>query len=515
MRKRYKLSINKTAILIAAVITAAIFVLNGCSESPTQKAGREVTEGGDLSKKYCVSCHQYPEPALLDKRTWERGVLPAMAGKLGLQQEMGAYYMDAHSQINLEDWRKINAFYHTLAPQKLTLPKRTAVHDWGIFELVRPAVVDTTHGPAMTSMVKFNPYDHLIYTGLGNDVYSWDSKLKGTLVRSLPSPVTAANFFKTNDGKNAAVFTCIGVLPPNDLLKGSMQQVMLGSKDPAMRLVTDSLPRPVQTATGDFNKDGLTDYIVCGYGNNVGGIYLVQQQPDHTFKRKVIRALPGAIQLETGDFNNDGWPDVLCLFAQADEGVWLFLNDRKGGFTTKNLLRFPPVNGTNSFQLVDMNNDGKKDIVYTCGDNNDYSSIFKPYHGVYIFTNRGDFTFRQTFFYHINGASKAMAADFDGDGDMDLAVIAFFPDFVDHPEEGFTYMEQLSPNKFKPHELPISQYGRWLTMDVADVDGDGDQDVVLGNFSIYGDRLINQKEFKPNWDLYEPVILLRNKTKHH
>jgi mono/diheme cytochrome c family protein len=264
MFNKYSLSANALAILIAAVTTAAIFMLNSCGESKTQKAENIVAEGKALSKKHCISCHQYPEPALLDKTTWERGVLPVMAGKLGIQQEMGTYYMDTHSQISLDDWRKIIRYYSSVAPKKLTIPKQYPVKDWAVFTLKRPAKAYTNGPPAMTSMIKFNPFDKLLYTGdAGNNVYSWDNKLNARLVKTLPSPVTAANFFKTADGKNAGIFTCIGVLPPNDLLKGSMEQITLGIKNPSSTRIIDSLPRPVQTAEGDFNKDGLTDYIVA------------------------------------------------------------------------------------------------------------------------------------------------------------------------------------------------------------------------------------------------------------
>ena len=75
----------------------------------------------------------------------------------------------------------------------------------------------------------------------------------------------------------------------------------------------------------------------------------------------------------------------------------MFLNDKKGGFTSTNLLRFPPVYGSSSFQLVDFNNDGKPDILYTSGDNSDYSKVLKSFHGVYIFLNQGDFKFKQCY----------------------------------------------------------------------------------------------------------------------
>jgi hypothetical protein len=511
MGKKYRLSASGLGFAIALGFTAAIFALNSCGNSDFQKSADRITEGKVLSLKYCSSCHKYPEPALLDKITWEKGVLPAMALQLGLHREMGTLYADKTSVVDIDTYNKIIEFYKSKAADTLALPKHTAQQDWAMFSLKRPARADTSM-PAMTTLIKFNPFDKRIYTGdMSNKLLVWDSKLNPELIRYTPSAVTAANFYQIN-GQNKGIFTCIGELPPNDYLKGVLIDLNLSNSDTSSKQLTSKLPRPVQTVVGDFNKDGLTDYIVCGYGNTKGALFLVQQQAGGSYVKKVIRAMPGAIQAEVGDFNNDGWPDVMCLFAQGDEGVWLFLNDKKGGFTSKNLLRFPPVYGSNSFQLVDINKDGKKDIIYTCGDNNDYSSILKPYHGLYIFTNLGNLNFKQTYFYHINGASKAIATDFDGDGDIDIAITAFFADFKYHPSESFTLMEQTAANQFKPHEVPINKYGRWIAMEVADVDGDGDQDVILGNFSVFGDKLINQKGFKANWDMHEPIIMLRNTT---
>ena len=106
------------------------------------------------------------------------------------------------------------------------------------------------------------------------------------------------------------------------------------------------------------------------------------------------------------------------------------------------------------------------------------------------------------------------AADFDHDGDLDIAVIAFFPDFKYYPEEGFTYHEQTAPGKFKVHTLPINQYGRWIAMDVNDIDHDGYPDIILGNFSFTAKGLMVQKDIEPNWDLYMPFIVLHNNVKN-
>ena len=49
------------------------------------------------------------------------------------------------------------------------------------------------------------------------------------------------------------------------------------------------------------------------------------------------------------------------------------------------------------------------------------------------------------------------------------------------PKESFVYLEQTSPFQFKASTIKEFDEGRWLTMDAGDVDGDGDDDIVLGS----------------------------------
>ncbi len=99
-----------------------------------------------------------------------------------------------------------------------------------------------------------------------------------------------------------------------------------------------------------------------------------------------------------------------------------------------------------------------------------------------------------------------MARDFDGDGDLDIATIAFFADYEKQPEEGFVYLENEGNFKFKPYSLPQAKLGRWLTMDVGDIDGNGKQCILLGNFSISQDN----KKFNMNWKQGPPFLVLKN-----
>ena len=195
--------------------------------------------------------------------------------------------------------------------------------------------------------------------------------------------------------------------------------------------------------------------------------------------------------------------------AQGDEGIFLFTNKGNGEFDQKKVLAFPPVYGSSYFELADFNKDGFPDIVYTCGDNADFSVVLKPYHGVYIFINDGHNNFKQEYFFPINGCYKAMARDFDGDGDLDIAAISFFADYQHQPEEGFVYLENMGHFNFQPYSIKEAESGRWLTMDAGDIDGDGKIDLVLGNFSIGPSMFRNTFDWKKG----PPFLVLKNTGK--
>ncbi|MBX2920654.1 MAG: VCBS repeat-containing protein [Chitinophagaceae bacterium] len=451
-----------------------------------------LTPGKQLALKYCTSCHLFPEPSLLDKKTWVNKVLPNMAWRLGVREKGYDPYTDIIPEerdllrslniypekaiLSNADWKKIVAYFEHEAPGK-PLPQQK--HDSISNELTlfspKHIVFDDKQLPR-TTLLKFDsPSDELYAGDAENKLYILNNNFEFKSAWNVESAPVDIDF---PDNEPPRLLT-VGSVSPSDQKNGRLVtfDTTFTVQYPPVNI--DHLPRPVQFAYADLDMDGKQDAIVCGFGNNTGK--LVWYSDCKISGENVLSYMPGARKVEVGDFNKDGKPDIMVLMTQAWEEVVIWYNQGKGKFKEKKLLRFHPAFGASYFELADFNKDGYPDILLTNGDNWDYSRINKNYHGVRIYLNDGKYNFKEKWFFPLYGASKAVAGDFDNDGDIDIAAVSFYS-ILDNPANGFVYFSNEGNFNFKPASLPDAASGKWLTMEAGDFDHDGDIDIVLGSY---------------------------------
>lgn len=440
-----------------------------------------------MARTYCSTCHLFPEPDLLPRSVWLERVLPEMGLRMGIgdrhvvleRMSFGQFddlcrkgiYPEA-ALLEYSDWRKIEAYYREESPE--TLKPDTGVKISTV--TVNPFSIQTVMQPAgkapNVTMVRFMKSTGDIWVGNGdNELTIYDIALNKRRTIVNIGPIVDVS------DRDGPVLLSIGKLHPSEDRKGSLYRLDMQSGRSSV--MTDSLHRPVEFKLADMDSDGFEDMVIAEFGFETGGLTL---RDGESGKMTTIYNQPGARSIVLADINHDGLTDMYVLFAQGREEVVRFIN--KGGFNfeAKSMLQFSSVYGNSHLNVRDMNNDGFEDIVLANGDNADYSSVPKPYHGIRIFTNDGRSDFKQTFFHPVSGATKSLVEDFDGDGDVDIALASFFNEAGD--DESFLYFQQESDGSYSKSKPAIPK-GNWLVMEAADVDVDGDLDILLGNFQLY------------------------------
>lgn len=467
-----------------------------------------------LAKQYCSSCHAFPDPSLLDKKTWEKKVLPEMAFRMGLDnsqlstlsyedQAVVLMTLPGSPMVTDENWEIIKKYFIDNAPDTLITPDRNIKDTLKQFE-ASPLKLSIAHKQSVT-VIKEDSANNLFYVGnRSGKLYEFNQHFE--IKDSFQLGSAPAKIITRENGD--PMILQMGIMDPNEQARGRIS--ILEKNKKKISPIIESLQRPVDFVKVDLNNDAIDDYVVCNFGNYTGSLAAFEALGNGKFKKTVLQNLPGARKIIVKDYDGNGMQDILALMTQGDERIILLYNQGNFQFRLAILLRFDAVYGSSYFETADFNNDGKFDILYTNGDNADYSPILKPYHGVRIFLNTGTNDFKESWFYPIHGASQARVADFDKDGDLDIAAISFFSDFKNHPEHSFIYFEN-TPEGYIPQTTSLARKGRWITMELADVDKDDDTDILLGSLAFPNQiptDLLNEWKKEP-----VSVLLLRNTLK--
>ncbi|MCO6477248.1 MAG: VCBS repeat-containing protein [Phaeodactylibacter sp.] len=484
----------------------------------TQCQDAREASAGKTYEAYCGSCHIPPSPASLPKFFWAERVLPEMGARLGVRikaydplrkmswaertliQQQNFYPRQA--LISDEDWQALYDFILENAPDALPEnPPLQLEAELPLFE-AKPVSLDRKNG-AFTTFISFDDTLGLLIGNGYGELLNWEEGKAPRLLYKTKTPMLSYH----KAGAQEFLLE-VGEMRPSELSSGVFHK-MEGER---MRAIQGNLHRPVYALLEDLNGDGRSEALICEYGHYTGRLSLLEEQGGGKYSYENLLNVPGILRVVLEDMDRDGRKDLVLMAAQGDEGVDILYQEDSLQFRRERVLRFSPVYGSSWFELVDYDGDGHKDIITVNGDNADYSYTLKPYHGVRIFINDGGNQFSEQFFYPIHGATRVVARDFDQDGDMDLAVTCFFPDFERHPEASFVYLENIASSEFqfKPRAFPGSADGRWLIMEAGDYDGDGDEDLILGSMTYslmpIPKALVNRWQ-RGNTD----IVILRNR----
>lgn len=480
-RFRLKAGILKVPLNAAVLAVLASFVC-ACSPHTTDFSGEE------LVAKYCTVCHLAPAPEQLPQEGWPF-VLTWMGNYLGFRDTAGELngivnidIIPDKKLISAGDFSKIKSYYLSNSkPKKEMFPAGRQKFEPTTLFTAENSIGNIAKGEFIT-MVKFDPYSGYTFLGFGTEndkrLEMYDRQLRKTADFKMKSePVHLAPL---NPGFRLSLIGDFFI----DKGEGEVFEVHLGrfGRLNVRHLIT-SYNRMTQSLAADFNQDGRQDLLLVGFGQgNVGRTSIVHQMENGDYgDEKILWNEAGSLCAEIGDFDGNGYPDVMLLVAQQYQELMLFLNQGDGQFQKKLLHKEFAGFGYNHFTLADFNGDGKIDIVTSNGNNMEITDApLRPHHGIRILLNQGDLVWKEEYFFPMHGAIKSIAKDFDRDGDIDIAAIAFYPDWDEEFPETFVYLENTGSLKFTASTLPETKWGRWMVMDSEDINGDGYQDLILG-----------------------------------
>jgi hypothetical protein len=439
-------------------------------------------------QQLCGNCHATPQPDVLPRGRWPHLVQYMnqviaqykLATPLTPAEEAAVtrYYVE-HSPVALP----------VLAIESTPSPIAFAVRGFG------DPPDQTLRQPPFIANVNITDLDQdglpdVLISDVRADRVSWVERTSGSwqehALAEVGDPSATSVVDVDGDGDLDVAVGVLGSETPTDANGGgAVLLINDGALHFTVRQILRGVPRVAAIEPADFDQDGDIDFSVAVFGGwTTGHVAWLEQQADGSFEQHIVYPKNGAIHVPPVDFDGDGRMDFLALVTQAHEEIVWMRNLPDGRFEPIVLWAAAnPLYGLSGLELVDLDQDGDIDLLFTNGDALDIDAIPKPYHGIQWLENVGD----QQLVYHdiarLYGAYRALAADFDGDGDLDVAATSQYNRWDEPGRQSLIWLENDGAQHFAAHTLSTNPT-HLVTADCADLDGDGRPDIVAGGMHI-------------------------------
>ena len=197
---------RKIPILFCLLVSFVFYQCMENEQQAVQQKSSNTETGEELAKMYCASCHLYPSPDLLDKKTWANYILIRMSFFMGIYHD-GQKYVDqipnqwiepgiggervkaanvypSQPILTLDELKKISAFYEKNAPTQLPqTPKRSIKVGIPFFE-ASPFSQKQLLSPLVQSMTVDQANKKVYVAEYKGGIYQYD--FKGKLIDHKP-----------------------------------------------------------------------------------------------------------------------------------------------------------------------------------------------------------------------------------------------------------------------------------------------------------------------------------------
>ena len=211
--------------------------------------------------------------------------------------------------------------------------------------------------------------------------------------------------------------------------------------------------------TADFDGDGDVDFVAAATTNNE--LFWFENDGDATFTRHLI-GTANVAEVVAGDLDGDGDIDF-AVGAGGSGGSISWYQNTPTGFVPQTL----PSNlqGIDGLDVGDIDGDGDLDLAFT--------SRALDLTGWFANNGSGFFAPRPIG-PRPDNPEEMILVDFDQDGDLDFIVASNFNNKI-------LWLENEGALGFDQHSIAAITSHPIASLDVTDVDGDGDYDVLMGS----------------------------------